>query len=155
MAKSTAPAETVKTVKTAEDVRAEIANRPRQSVVRLVEYYVIVREVAPEKINELFGDRAAILEDNVDRVTNPVTVAVEKAAQSQLDMAIKALTNDDEKNGYANFEFDQELFDAKLAPKKTRTKKSVAEKTEDLLAGATEADLEVLAAILRAKGLSL
>ena len=135
--------------------RAEIANRPRQSQVRLVEYFAIVREAAPEKLTELFGDQVEVLEENVDRVENPLLAAIQKATDAQVSIAVKALGNDDKQNGYAGFRFDQEAFDAKLAPKKTRVRKTVAEKTEDLLESASTEDLEALAAMLRAKGLSI
>lgn len=135
--------------------RAEIANRPRQSQVRFVEYFSIIREAAPERLTELFGDQVEVLEENVDRIDNPIQAAIEKATEAQLDRAVKALTNDDPKNGYVGFAFDQEVFDAKLAPKKTRVKKSVADKVADDLESATAEDLEALAEMLRAKGLSI
>ena len=81
--------------------------------------------------------------------------AVEKATQAQVELAIKALSNVDEKNGYANFRFNAEDFAAKTAPKQPRVKKSVVDKVESQLETASDEDLEALAALLKARGINV
>ena len=135
--------------------RDAIASRPRQSQVKLVELFVTISETAPERIKDLFGDQADAIAANVDRVQNKVQTAIERVIADHSARAIALLENTDPQNGYANFAFDQEVFDAKLAPKKTRVKKSVADKVADDLESATAEDLEALAEMLRAKGVSI
>ena len=133
--------------------RAEIGNRPRQSVVRLVEHYVTIRDAAPEEVERLFGSQVDELEANADKVRNPIQAAIEKATADQLDRSIKAMENEDALNGYANFVFDQEKFDEKTREKKPRVKRTVAEKAQDLLAEASDDDLKALQELLAARGL--
>ena len=133
--------------------RAEIGNRPRQSVVRLVEHYVTIRDAAPEEVERLFGSQVDELEANADKVRNPIQAAIEKATADQLDRSIKAMENEDALNGYANFVFDQEKFDEKTREKKPRVKRTVAEKAQDLLAEASDEDLKALQELLAARGL--
>lgn len=137
----------------AEAARLAVATRPRQSVVRFLEYYSIVREVAPDEVERLFGDQAEVLEQHVDEITSPVLKAIEAATQAQLDRAIKALENTDELNGYASFVFDEEKFAEKTAPKKTRARKSPEAKAEDVLTSASDDDLAALAELMKARGL--
>jgi len=133
--------------------RAEIGNRPRQSVVRLVEHYVTVRDAAPDEVDRLFGSQVDVLEANADKVRNPIQVAIEKATADTLERSIKALENEDALNGYASFVFDQEKFDEKTRVKQPRVKRTVAEKAQDLLAEATDEDLAALQELLAARGL--
>lgn len=133
--------------------RAEIGNRPRQSVVRYVEHYVTIRETNPDRLEELFGDQIEALEAVADKVRNPVQEAIEKAASSQAELSLKALENDDPLNGYASYIFDQETFDEKTREKKPRTVKSKVEKAKDLLADASEDDLKALAELFAARGI--
>ena len=133
--------------------RAEIGNRPRQSVVRLVEHYVTVRDAAPDEVERLFGAQAEVLEANADKVRNPIQAAIEKATADQLERSIKAMENEDALNGYASFVFDQEKFDEKTREKKPRVKRTVAEKAQDLLAEASDDDLKALQELLAARGL--
>lgn len=147
-------AKTEKSTKTAEQLREEIANRPRQSVVRLVEYFNIVSELAPERVEEFFGDDVPAIAEVADKVTNPVTVAREKAEAAQLKLAINALTNTDEKNGYANFGFDAEAFAEKTRVKTPRAKKSAVDKVSEVLdQEMSDEDLEALRQMLAARGL--
>ena len=138
--------------RTAEEVREAIRNAPRQSQKRLVEYFNILDTAAPERVSEFFSeeDEAAIREV-AGNVSNPVDDAVAKATAAQVALAVKALENADEKNGYANYSFNREEFDVKTAPKKTRVKKSVAEKAESLIETASDEDLDALAALLAAR----
>jgi hypothetical protein len=133
--------------------RAEIGNRPRQSVKRFVEHYIVIKETAPDELDRLFGDQQAALEENVDKVDNPVQAAIEKATTELRDRSIKALENEDELNGYAHYVFDQETFDEKTRVKAPRTRKTVAEKATDLLAEASDEDLAALKELLAARGL--
>jgi len=133
--------------------RAEIGNRPRQSVKRFVEHYVVIRETSPEDVERLFGDQVDILEENASKIDNPVQTAIEKATAELKDRSIKALENEDPLNGYAGFVFDQEKFDEKTRVKQPRTRKSVAEKATDLLAEASDEDLAALKELLAARGL--
>ena len=135
--------------------RAEIGNRPRQSVKRFVEYFNIISELAPDRVEELFGNQVPAVAEVADRVDNPVIVARTKADEAQLSLAVKALTNEDALNGYANFVFDAEAFEEKLREKKTRTPKTVVEKAEDIIANAKPEDLQALAELLKAQGVEL
>ena len=133
--------------------RAEIANRPRQSVKRLVELYSIVKEAAPDRIDELFGERAGQLEQNVSKVESPIQKAIAKVVETQLNIAVNALTNEDPLNGYANFAFNQEAFDEKTRERKPRVVKSKADKVKDIAASATPEELAELAAALKEMGI--
>ncbi|QQO39371.1 hypothetical protein SEA_CRUNCHYBOI_28 [Microbacterium phage CrunchyBoi] len=136
--------------------REAVASRPRQSVARFVEYFMIVRDTAPDELERLFGDQIPALEEAAasGRVENPIQKAIETATTAQKERAFKALENTDALNGYADFVFDAEVFEAKTAPKKERVRKTVAEKAEDLLSSASEADLKALAEMLAARGIS-
>ena len=54
-------AETAEISEAAAATRAEIGNRPRQSVVRLVEHYVTIRDAAPEEVERLFGSQVELM----------------------------------------------------------------------------------------------
>lgn len=133
--------------------RAEIGNRPRQSVKRFVEHYVTIRDAAPEELERLFGSQIDVLESNADKVENPIQVAIEKATADRVALSIKALENEDPLNGYAAYVFDQEAFDEKTRVKQPRVKRTVAEKAQDLLSEATDEDLKALQELLAARGL--
>jgi len=134
--------------------RAAIADRPRQSVIRYVQYFVTIKETAPERLEEFFTpEEIDELEGVAEAVSNPVQDAVEKATAAQLDQAVRALTNEDEKNGYAHYTFDSEIFAEKTRVKNPRSRKSVTEKVEDVLAGASEEDIAALKELLAARGL--
>lgn len=133
--------------------RAEIGNRPRQSVVRFVQHYVTIRDAAPEDLDRLFGSQVDALEAVADKVENPITKAIETATAAQVARSIAALENEDALNGYAAYVFDQEIFDEKTREKKPRVKRTITEKAEDLLSEASDAELEALKALLAARGL--
>src|SRR6187402_1462230 len=138
-----APEETVEAQEISEDaarVRAEIANRPRQSVTRFVEYFNIISELEPDRLEELFGDQVPVLAEVADQVKNPVIEFRTKSDIAQLELAVNALTNQDEKNGYANYQFDAELFAEKTRPKQPRSKKTFAEKADELLTKISDED---------------
>ncbi|QDF16977.1 hypothetical protein SEA_YELLOWPANDA_25 [Microbacterium phage YellowPanda] len=137
----------------AQAAREAVASRPRQSVVRFLEYFLIVRDTAPDEIDRLFGDQVSVLEAHADEIENPITKAIETATKAQLDRAIKALENDDELNGYASFVFDEEKFAEKTRPKQARTKKTIVEKADDLFSNASQEDLDALAEMMKARGL--
>ena len=153
MAKSTATAEEIKLSPEAQAARDAVANRPRQSVVRFVELYVIIRDAAPEKLEEYFGSQIDELEAVADKVENKIAKAIETATQNQLEIATKALENNDPLNGYASYVFDSEVFEEKTRPKQARVKKTVVDKAQDLLSEATDDDLKALQELLAARGL--
>jgi hypothetical protein len=147
--------ETTEVSDKAAETRAAIGTRPRQSVKRLVEYFNIISTLAPERIDELFGDQVPAIAEVADRVDNPVIEFRKKSDENQLKLAVKALTNTDELNGYAGFAFNAEAFEEKLKEKKPRAPKTVKEKAEDLLASASPEDLAELAALLKAQGVEV
>jgi hypothetical protein len=156
MAKATTPEETSTEIsEAAAATRAAIGDRPRQSVKRFVEYFNIISDLAPDRVEELFGNQVPALAEVADRVDNPVEVFRKKSDETQLNLAIKALTNEDAKNGYANFVFDAEAFEEKLREKKPRVVKTVKEKAEDIIASASPEDLQALAELLKAQGVEL
>lgn len=143
----------VESTLTAEQVRENIANMPRQSVTRYVGYFHIINELAPERLEEFFGEQVPALAEASEKIESPVAAARLKAEDNQLAIAVKALENTDEKNGYANYTFDAGLFDEKTRVKTPRTKKTAVDKVEDVLSNASEEDMEALAALLKARGL--
>ena len=159
MAKATAPEETAVDESTEElsekaiAVREAIANRPRQSVTRYVEYFNIISELAPEQLDDLFGDEVPVLAAVADQVKNPVIEFRAKSDVAQLALALNALTNEDEKNGYANYAFDAELFAEKTKPKAERTRKTIEQKVDDLFSKISDEDAAALAELLKARGL--
>jgi len=120
-----------------------------------VEYFNIISTLAPDRVEELFGNQTPVVAEVADRVDNPVIVARTKADTAQLDLAVKALTNEDALNGYANFVFDAEAFEEKLRERKPRVVKTVKEKVEDVLASASPEDLQALAELLKAQGVEV
>ncbi|QNN98072.1 hypothetical protein SEA_FEDE_24 [Microbacterium phage Fede] len=133
--------------------RAEIGNRPRQSQVRLVQHYVTIRDTSPEDVERLFGSQADALEAVADKVENPVQKAIETATAAQKERSIKAMENDDALNGYANFLFNQEVFDEKTRVKAPRKVRTFEEKSAELVTEASDEDLAALAEMLKARGL--
>ncbi|QPX62670.1 hypothetical protein SEA_XITLALLI_25 [Microbacterium phage Xitlalli] len=133
--------------------REAVASRPRQSVVRFLEYYLIIRDSAPDELDRLFGDQVEVLEAHAAEIDNPIQKAIEAATKAQTERAVKALENDDALNGYANFVFDEEKFAEKTRVKQPRTKKTIAEKAEDLFSNASAEDLDALAEMMKARGL--
>ena len=153
MAKSTATTEEIKLSPEAQAARDAVANRPRQSVVRFVELYVIIRDAAPEKLEEYFGSQIDELEAVADKVENKIAKAIETATSNQLEIATKALENNDPLNGYASYVFDEAVFEDKTKPKVARVKKTVVDKAQDLLSEASDDDLRALQELLAARGL--
>jgi len=135
--------------------RAAIGTRPRQSPKRLVEYFNIISTLAPDRLEEFFGDQVPAIAAVADRVGNPVEEFRKKSDEKQLELAVKALTNTDPLNGYAGFAFNSEAFEEKMREKKPRKVRTVKEKAEDLLASASPEDLAELAALLKAQGVEV
>lgn len=138
--------------------RAAIADRPRQSQVRLVEHYVTIRDSGVEGALDEFWSAAeqAELESNASKVRNPIADAVEKATREQVDRSLAALRNDDEKNGYANYAFDQTVFDEKTKEKTPRTRKSPVDKAAEALnAVVSEEDEAALLELFAARGYTI
>lgn len=132
--------------------RAAVASRPRQSVVRFVQLYRTIKEAAPERLEELFGSQIDALEEVADLVDSPIQVAIDKVAATQVELAVKGLTNTDPLNGYAGYTFNRETFDEKTREKKPRTAKSKTEKVADILKDASPEDLAALQELLAARG---
>lgn len=151
MARKNTPAETTELSPEALAAREAVASRPRQSVKRYVELYAIVRDTAPERVEEFFGKDTAALEEASAKIENPIQKAIEKVTTTQLETAVRNLENTDELNGYANYSFDAALFEEKTRPKVARTKKSAVDKVQDIMAGASEEDLAALQALLEAR----
>lgn len=130
--------------------RAEIANRPRQSVVRKVQYVAILDVTEPGKADELIEpSELAAIREVVGQVENPVVTAREKSDQAQHDLAVKALLNEDEKNGYANFPFSAEAFAEKTKEKTARVRKTVSDKLSNVKAeDVSDEDLAALQALI-------
>jgi hypothetical protein len=138
--------------------RAEIGNRPRQSVVRFIQHYLTIKETSPDLVDELFGNQAeaieAWLEANPDKVVSPIQAAIEKATANQQEISEKALRNEDALNGYAGYVFDSDVADEKTREKKERVVKSKVEKVADLLSGdISDEDAAALKELLAARGL--
>ena len=137
----------------AQAARLAVATRPRQSVVRFVEYFRTIREAAPDELDRLFGGQIDELDAVADKVESPIDRAFEKVKEETVARAIKALENEDELNGYANYVFDADVFAEKTREKQPRVKRTVAEKATDLLAEASDEDLQALKELLAARGL--
>lgn len=140
--------------------RAElIRNTPRQSPLRFAQYFVIISEAAPERVDELFGSQVDVLTEVVaehgDKVGNPINDAIEKATAAQVEIAVKALKNDSPLTGYADYVFDEEKFAEKTREKKARVKKSAVDKVEDVLSTASPEDLAALAELMKARGITV
>ena len=138
--------------------RERVRTTPRQSVVRLVQHYITVRDTAPEEVERLFGSQVEELEAAAQsgKVENPIEAAIAKVTADRRDASIKALENEDPLNGYANYVFDQEVFDEKTREKKVRgPKKSKAEQAVDLFTEVSDEDMEQIAALFAARGISL
>jgi len=156
MAKATAPEETATEQELSDkaaQVRAEISSRPRQSVTRYVEYFNIINELAPERLEELFGEQVPDIAAVSDQVKNPVIEFRAKSDVAQLELALNALTNEDEKNGYALYTFDAELFADKTKPKVGRKIRTIEQKVDDLFSKISDEDALALAELLKARGL--
>ena len=151
--KNTETVETTELSAEAIAARNEIANRPRQSQVRLVDYYNVIAEGAPERLAELFpGDTTALA---AAASTRPSTIreAITKAVNAKVEQAVAALTNEDALNGYANFAFDADAFAEKTRVKTPRTKKTVVDKVGDAISSASDEELAALKAMLEERGL--
>ena len=145
-----------KTAATAEDVRAAIADRPRQSVNRYVELFNIVNTLAPERLEEFFTPELIDqLSEVADQQRNPVTEAYAKVNEKQLELAINALTNDNKQQGYAPavFTWTRDAYDERNRPKAKRTKKSVVDKFDELINSASDEEREALQAIMQSRNL--
>ena len=153
MVKSNDTAEVTEISAAAAAVRERIANMPRQSPVRYVELYNIIKTAAPHLIDDYFGPIASTLETVADGVKNPVFDARAKAEEKQLEIAIAALENTDVRTGYAGYSFDLDSFNEKTREKTPRTRKDPVKTTTDLLDKMSDEDKAALAEILKARGI--
>jgi hypothetical protein len=155
MAKQKNTEETATTVsEAAAATRAAIGDRPRQSQVRLVEYFRTIRDHAADRLDEFWSaEEQDALNAVADKVEDKVQIAATKAEQDVIDRAIKNLENHDEKNGYANFAFDPEVFELKTKEKTPRTRRSPADKVAEALTNITPEQEAELLALLQSRGL--
>lgn len=136
---------------TAEELREKIANQPRQSQVRKVQYVAILDAAAPGKADELIApDELDAIREVVDKVANPLEAAIAKVTDKQVEIAVTALTNEDEKNGYANFAFDFDAFTEKTRVKTPRARKPVEERID--INALSDEEAATLAALLAQRG---
>ena len=140
--------------------RPDVANMPRQSVVAYADYIHTLALHAPEALEEL------VAPETVNAVKDAIVGAgsnfagttqkrIEKVIADKVEQAKAALTNEDKLNGYAGFAFDAEAFAAKTAPKTGRKRLTPADKATRVVDKATPEELEALAEMLRARGLTI
>ena len=147
------------TTETETNGRPNIANISRTSDVAHADYIYTLAEHAPEDLKALVPaktQKAALkaIEEAGDLFTSTTDAAIEKAIETKVAAAIKALSNTDELNGYAGREFNAENFSKKVQPKVKRERLSPAEKAQRITEKATPEQLEALAALLAARGVS-
>ena len=97
----------------------------------------------------------AAIEEAGELFTSTTDAAIEKAIETKVAAAIKALSNTDELNGYAGREFDPENFSKKVQPKVKRERLSPEEKAQRITEKASPEQLEALAALLAARGIAI
>lgn len=138
--------------------RPDVANTPRQSAVAFADYINTLNQHAPEQLADIVDPSTvkaalAAIEAAGDRYTSTTAAAIATAIKNKVEAAVKALTNDAPLTGYAGYSFDPEVFAAKVAPKKGRSKLSDEDRMARVAEQATPEQLEILAALLREKGL--
>ena len=140
--------------------RPNIASIARTSDVSHADYIYTLAEHAPDELKNLVSvktQKAALkaIEEVGELFTSTTDLAIEKAIETKVAAAIKALSNTDELNGYAGREFNPENFAKKVQPKVKRERLSPMEKAQRITEKASPEQLEALAALLAARGISL
>lgn len=140
--------------------RPNIANISRTSDVAHADYIYTLAEHAPDELKNLVSSKtqkAALkaIEEAGELFTSTTDAVIEKAIETKVAAAIKALSNTDELNGYAGREFDAENFSKKVQPKVKRERLSPEEKAQRITEKASPEQLEALAALLAARGIAI
>ena len=151
---------TTEGVETVEAGRPNIANISRTSDVAHADYIYTLAEHAPDELKALVPaktQKAALkaIEEAGELFTSTTDAAIEKAIETKVAAAIKALSNTDELNGYAGREFSAENFAKKVQPKVKRERLTPAEKAQRITEKATPEQLEALAALLAERGIEV
>lgn len=139
----------------------DIANINRTSDVAQADYVYTLATHSPESLEDIVDPAtvAAITDAIVeagDQFTSTTEAAIQKAIDTKVNAAIRALTNDAPLTGYAGRAFNAEEFAKRVAPKVKRGRGlSVEEKAARVVEQATPEQLEALAALLREKGIEL
>ena len=139
--------------------RPNIASIARTSDVSHADYIYTLAEHAPDELKNLVSaktQKAALkaIEEAGELFTSTTDAAIEKAIETKVAAAIKALSNTDELNGYAGRAFDAEVFAKKVAPKTGRRKLSPEDRANRVVEEASPEQLEALAALLKERGLA-
>ena len=140
--------------------RPNIANISRTSDVAHADYIYTLAEHAPDELKNLVSSKTSkaalkAIEEAGELFTSTTNAAIEKAIETKVAAAIKALSNTDELNGYAGREFDAENFSKKVQPKVKRERLSPEEKAQRITEKASPEQLEALAALLAARGIAV
>ena len=140
--------------------RPNIASIARTSDVSHADYIYTLAEHAPDELKNLVSSKtqkAALkaIEEVGELFTSTTDLAIEKAIETKVAAAIKALSNTDELNGYAGREFNPENFAKKVQPKVKRERLSPEEKAQRITEKASPEQLEALAALLAARGIAI
>ena len=142
--------------------RPDIASIKRTSDVAHADYVFTLMQWAPAELEDIVDPATVAAVDAAisaagDLFDSTTERAIAKTISTKVEAAVRALTNEDELNGYAGRAFDPEVFAAKVAPKvsKGRARLSPEQKAERVVAEATPEQLEALAELLRAKGIEI
>lgn len=140
--------------------RPNIASIARTSDVSHADYIYTLTEHAPDELKNLVSvktQKAALkaIEEAGELFKSTTDLAIEKAIETKVAAAIKALSNTDELNGYAGREFNSENFAKKVQPKVKRERLSPEEKAQRITEKASPEQLEALAALLAARGIAI
>jgi len=138
----------------------DIANINRTHDVAHADYVYTLLVHAPEKLADIVDPQT------IAEITNAVEsagelfhsstdAAIQRAIDTKVEAAVRALTNDAPLTGYAGRAFDAETFAKKVTPKAGRTRLSPEQKAAKVVENATPEQLDALAALLREKGIEL
>ena len=139
--------------------RPDVSKVNRTSEVAMADYIHTLVQHAPERLDGIVdpatvkATEAAIAEAG-DRFTSTTDRAIQRAIETKVEAAVRALTNEDELNGYAGRAFNAEVFAKKVAPKTGRRKLSPEERAARTVEQATPEQLDALAELLKARGLA-
>jgi hypothetical protein len=138
----------------------DIANINRTSDVQQADYINTLLVHSPEALEDIVDPATvkavqAAIKEAGDKFTSSTATAIQKTIDTKVAAAVKALTNDAKLTGYAGRVFDAETFAKKVQPKVGRVRLSPEEKASRVVEDATPEQLEALAALLKAKGISV
>jgi len=138
----------------------DIANINRTSDVAQADYVFTLLTYAPERLEDIVdpgtvGEIENAIAEAGELFKSTTEVAVQRAIDTKVEAAVRALTNDAELTGYAGRSFDAEVFAKKVAPKVGRARLSPEEKAAKVIEEASPEQLDALAALLAARGIEL